>query len=357
MISSLVILFGSELSILIAIEQLVKKNRNMANVLLFFYLICTGLIQLGIGLIVWRIPFLYNGGFLPFAAIIFCYGPINLLYYHSLLEPNKSLPYRLLIHFLPAVLVVVGEIFLLIGFHDRLNWLISSILNDPLHDPLALVLVAGAIHITAYLLYLLKIALSLLGNNEIKNELRIVLTIDTLAIVSTLMISTGLMTRNSFLLLSAGILVSALHVFFFLAEVRYPDFFQRVGREIRSNRYAKNLLHGLNTEMILARLQELMEKDYLYRDPDLNLSDLAEKLLITPQQLSQFLNDKLNQNFRGFINMYRVEEAKLLLTSVPQKSVIHICYEVGFNSKSGFNLAFKKLTGQSPTDYRSIRPS
>jgi AraC-like DNA-binding protein len=60
-------------------------------------------------------------------------------------------------------------------------------------------------------------------------------------------------------------------------------------------------------------------------------------------------------DFRNFINRFRVEEAQRLLKSDPEMSILTICFEVGFNSKSTFNTAFKKISGITPRDYRGSR--
>ena len=73
---------------------------------------------------------------------------------------------------------------------------------------------------------------------------------------------------------------------------------------------------------------------------------------MTAHQLSQLLNEKLNVNFYTFINKYRIQEARRILTEEPDKSIIAIAYDVGFNSKSSFYEAFSKFTGKTPYRYR-----
>ena len=59
------------------------------------------------------------------------------------------------------------------------------------------------------------------------------------------------------------------------------------------------------------------------------------------------------KNFYDLINTHRVEEAKKrLIDSNNTKTILEILYEVGFNSKSVFNSAFKKNTGFTPTEFR-----
>ena len=85
---------------------------------------------------------------------------------------------------------------------------------------------------------------------------------------------------------------------------------------------------------------------------ELKLDDVAEMLLITPHQLSEFVNDYMGTNFAGYVNNYRIEEAKQLLSSDPDKSVLEIGLEVGFGSKPSFNTIFKHKTGMTPSEYR-----
>jgi AraC-like DNA-binding protein len=60
-------------------------------------------------------------------------------------------------------------------------------------------------------------------------------------------------------------------------------------------------------------------------------------------------------NFFNFVNKYRVEEAKLLLLNSKKEhySILGIANEAGFSSKSAFNTTFKKVTGQTPSDFKN----
>ena len=98
-----------------------------------------------------------------------------------------------------------------------------------------------------------------------------------------------------------------------------------------------------------------MESERPYTDGDLNLQKLAERLSIPAQHLSQTVNGRLNQSFSDFVNSYRVEEAKRRLAdpSATHYYLLAIAEEVGFNSKSSFNTAFKKQTGMTPSEFRN----
>ncbi|MFD0862715.1 helix-turn-helix domain-containing protein [Sungkyunkwania multivorans] len=91
-----------------------------------------------------------------------------------------------------------------------------------------------------------------------------------------------------------------------------------------------------------------------YLDPNLNLESLAEELNMSAGQLSAHINSCSSYNFSDYINNFRVEQAKRFLgdEEFEQYTIVAIGLECGFNSKSAFYAAFKKFTGETPTDYR-----
>lgn len=100
-------------------------------------------------------------------------------------------------------------------------------------------------------------------------------------------------------------------------------------------------------------LNELIQEDKIFTTAELKLKDLAEQLNTQPYILSQFLNTQYNKNFFHFINDLRIEEAEHRLKSgyLIKETIAGLAYEVGFNSKSTFNRAFKKKTGLTPTQF------
>ena len=82
--------------------------------------------------------------------------------------------------------------------------------------------------------------------------------------------------------------------------------------------------------------------------------DLAEKLGMNRGELSEVINVGAEKNFNDFVNHYRVEEVKRKLQQGEGEkySLLAIALDCGFNSKATFNRVFKKLTGQSPSDYQ-----
>ncbi len=118
-------------------------------------------------------------------------------------------------------------------------------------------------------------------------------------------------------------------------------------------KYANKKIDNEEAELIKENLNTLILENELYKDPNLKINDVAGQLNIVPHYLSQFLNDNLKKSFSLFINEYRIEEAKRLLTEKNQYTTEAIGYECGFNSKSTFYTTFKKITGITPANYKN----
>lgn len=103
------------------------------------------------------------------------------------------------------------------------------------------------------------------------------------------------------------------------------------------------------------KLENYMSKTEAFSNPSLTIFELATDLKLTSTELSLFLNRSLNKTFFDFVNEYRINKAKEILIDPNKKdfTVLEILYEVGFNSKSSFNTAFKKYTNQTPTQFRN----
>lgn len=104
----------------------------------------------------------------------------------------------------------------------------------------------------------------------------------------------------------------------------------------------------------LLKLKKYMVEKRPYLNSSLTIQDVSNDIEIPVRDLSLLINHQLGQHFYDFVNAYRIESAMGILkdTSKSKVTVLEILYEVGFNSKSSFNTAFKKHTGNTPTAYR-----
>lgn len=109
-----------------------------------------------------------------------------------------------------------------------------------------------------------------------------------------------------------------------------------------------------NNSIIFSQIVEYFKEAKPYTNPDLNIQLLAQKINISYKKISSSIKESTNENFNTFVNKYRVEEVKLMLSSEKYKdySIEALGYEAGFNSKACFYTAFKKFTEKTPTSYR-----
>jgi len=136
--------------------------------------------------------------------------------------------------------------------------------------------------------------------------------------------------------------------------LRRPDVMIAMEHLPSAKKYERSSLTIERGDVYLKRLLQLMENKKPYADGSLTLQKLAKALAIPPHHLSQIINEQLNQNFFDFINNHRIEEAKRMLIDPARQhiSILAISEEVGFNSKSAFNAAFKKHTQMTPSEFR-----
>ena len=108
----------------------------------------------------------------------------------------------------------------------------------------------------------------------------------------------------------------------------------------------------------ITALEQLIREEELYRQDNLSLRELAERLSITDKQLSTLLNQHLKTSFYAYINQYRVSafQEALHQGEAEQYTLLAIALDCGFSSKSSFNRIFKQHTGLTPTAYRNNLP-
>jgi len=98
---------------------------------------------------------------------------------------------------------------------------------------------------------------------------------------------------------------------------------------------------------------QLFENEKVYTNPDLRISDIAEKISLSPNYVSKIINENANMGFNDFVNKYRVHEVieKLKNKEYLRKNIFSLAQEAGFNSKSTFQTVFKKVTDKTPTQF------
>jgi AraC-like DNA-binding protein len=152
---------------------------------------------------------------------------------------------------------------------------------------------------------------------------------------------------------------------FVLKVLSSPELFRGVNDELQPVEVLVNeeRINALNVEQHnfdlegnpeIENVKAYMQQESPYLDPLLTLQKLATLMQIPSRDLSILINHKIGNHFFDFINRYRIEAAATLLKNKEKRklAILEILYQVGFNSKSSFNTAFKKQTGLTPTQYR-----
>jgi AraC-like DNA-binding protein len=115
-----------------------------------------------------------------------------------------------------------------------------------------------------------------------------------------------------------------------------------------------DLFKANDNHVLFNKIIELVVDKKWYLESDLSLSKLSKTVGKSTQLISSVINEYARQNFNDFINYYRIQDAKSLLSSQEGKkyTISSIAYDMGFSSLSSFNSAFKKFEGSTPSAYR-----
>jgi AraC-like DNA-binding protein/uncharacterized membrane protein YjjP (DUF1212 family) len=170
---------------------------------------------------------------------------------------------------------------------------------------------------------------------------------------------------------SSNVIISAIALliscWFVLKALNNPELFKGVDSNMllvnevlntKDSATAREHFETPKSEAIALQI-ELVKKHVLenepYLEPSLTIQELAKQVSIPVRDLSVLINHHMNQHFFDFVNEFRIEKAKQILkdSSKSKHTVLEILYEVGFNSKSSFNTAFKKHTNKTPTEFRN----
>jgi len=160
-------------------------------------------------------------------------------------------------------------------------------------------------------------------------------------------------------LMVTGLLALGFICWIVLKALHSPELFRGVNSNLQ---LVKNIAHEehhiseldspQSPEITALKKYMIEEKPYL--NASLTIYDLSKEINMNVRDLSLLINHDLNQHFFDFVNEYRIEKAMEILRNSKQKqlTILEILYDVGFNSKSSFNTAFKKYIKLTPTQYR-----
>lgn len=103
-------------------------------------------------------------------------------------------------------------------------------------------------------------------------------------------------------------------------------------------------------------IQKAKEFIHAHQAEDITLGQVAKSVNTSTFYFCKIFKKYTGLNFTDYVSRVRIEKAKNLLLN-PNLRVSEIAYEVGFQSLTHFNRVFKRIVGQSPTQYREHLPS
>ncbi|WP_108978184.1 helix-turn-helix domain-containing protein [Leptospira ryugenii] len=169
-------------------------------------------------------------------------------------------------------------------------------------------------------------------------------------IVFAVLILVSILFRWTEGLYSAAFLATLMAVIAFLRSQAQPNLFSEILPGLRQS-YQTSRILNLDLDELHTKIQRLMVEEKVYQEENLNLANFAERLRIKDYQLSEYINAYLGMNFNRFLNEYRIEEVCKKIEEQPKVNLLHLAYQVGFNSKANFNIAFKSVKKMTPSEY------
>lgn len=366
---------GIFLSFFLQFLLISKKNKSKTDVILAVWMFIFG-INLFLSYVVTVLDYKEIYPFLTGLKhpLPLLYGPMLYLYVLYSLKPDQQFTWKIFLHFVPVVLtyLYLADFFYFYSFEQQLlaiNWQVDNFSTFLSFSLYAFILSGIAYPIYSY--YLLGKHSQLIQDNFAFNEsinlnwLKYCIWGIGFIYLVVGLLSTPLITFIPFDFDTSMIVYSLLILFvFFLGYfgIKHQGIFVENSTHktslVESTSMSEYKRSGLKEEDALLyqqKLSHLMKTAKPYLEPKLTLSNLADELNTSVNHLSQVINQYEEKNFFDFVNAYRVEEFKVRAVDPANSnfSILAIAFDSGFNSKSSFNQVFKKVTGQTPSQYMS----
>jgi len=352
---------------------LLKKRKNKSDRYLASYFLMFGINILFVYVENYNIE--HNYSLFPYTFIspplLLLHGPLLWFYAKSLTSLNFALGWKNLTHFIPFVLLAPHILMLFNGIpaEQRLEAIRSEIFVQWWFYKFYVSFIT--VSIFTYLIWSISLLVKFQKNIVIKHietaiNFRWIIFFFTITLIiygvtlpiNVLDIFFDFVSFKNYQYISyliASLFIPIIGFFGHLSEnvIIYEAEIdgQNLGKE------HKNIIRKETEKQIfIESLYNFIDKEKPYTLPDLSLHKLANMLSVTPEYLSEIINNDLNKNFLDFINTLRVEEFKKRLQHDKNQNrlLIDIAYEVGFNSKATFNRVFKNKTTLTPSEYKTL---
>jgi AraC-like DNA-binding protein len=309
-------------------------------------------------------------------SLNFAFAPLFYLYIKSSLNPEEER--KDWVHFILTIFWMFYLVFQFIQPDEMKynsyvetkhpDWGYLNVITKISDDPLGIRRYVNQLTLLQFILYfgasmtLLLKKFRAMNQSLLKTDIELLIILRNITIHFLLLIIIFLATKLYFGMRSdIGSYFIASYVSFMIYATSYQvlnrsDFFNSPGSifSFPMPKYQKSSLSDESKEMILAKINKEMELNRYFTNSLASLSGLAKQINESSHHVSQVINEKLNKSFFELLAVYRVEYAKKLIYNDKENklTVEELSEMVGYNSKSSFNIAFKKYTLNTPSEYR-----
>ncbi len=350
-IDNLVVLFCAGLTLLMIASQFLAPRRRRENLLFSSVLSCILVIQLqyvlaGTGW-AYDVPSLFS----VHHAVWYLLGPLTWLHYRNVIRAGNSRNRRALLVLLPALAVLAFELYSVVAATPDPARDFVRLGVEPAWGLRRALKIGGLVMLLGFFAEFFVFVFRTWAIREMPLVARWVLVTYIVPVVSILLILLAYVLGDASLEKAGFVLFALQMAGWYLIGYRLPEVLLLFRRELK-RKYARSLIARLDAESLLARLRSIMEEERIYLDEGLTLANLAGRLGVTVHQLSELLNARLGTGFKGYVNAFRVDEARRLLEHDGGLTALAVGMSVGFNSKSAYYSAFSAATGMTPQEYR-----
>jgi AraC-like DNA-binding protein len=350
------IIITAGLSLISAIGQLLVRKRKLMNYSLSALSFCMTILQVQAVALITGIGFSRPILFFFNTTALYLLGVLRYFAYFLISLRWEDMPGKKILYFIPSCLALVFDLYYLVLPEADKIQVITDLLSGVFHGQgvfIKFILAGAGIQATVYWSVLLAIIIK--GRRAGKPVILsgISISYSVLSIIGINILGAGFIVSSINLIIISSVMLGFMIIGTFLVYQMNPEFMQKTMFPGTKKRYVRSRLTGLETEDLHRRVMELIEKEKVYANEEITLTDFADELSITPHQLSEFLNERLNCNFYSFINQHRIKEAVRIITEDPKRTIQSIVHRVGFNSKSSFYDSFSRFMGMTPNKYRS----
>lgn len=295
-------------------------------------------------------------------SVVFLFGPLTYVYIKRLLFKDSNRFWLPKIHFLPFVGMVLFALFYIIK--DTPEEYYQFFLNGNLLLYFRIISALMIILNTYYVVQSFQL-LSVFKRAEKETfsfqqtpatYLNFFLfSVSACLLAWTISLFNSMVFQNSLPYIDYDSIWVAIPVFIYVIgyfSLKQPELF-RISDEQPKNSFKKERLPEAEVLVLQQKLNSLMINEKIFLQSDLTLADVAEMLQTSTNNLSWLLNQVYKTTFYDFINQYRVKEfvKKVENHEHLKHTILALSMDVGFNSKSTFNKAFKDTMRDTPSNY------